>query len=89
MFPKLKQDRLALKINGKYDKLQRLGFRALAMIAGLRAVNAVAAIDDLLERLSKAVYRISVPKAMRLADDANKILREVLDICRTRMDDLN
>lgn len=89
MFPKLKQDRLALKINGKYDKLQRLGLRALAMIAGLRAVDAVPAIDDLLERLSKAVYRISAPKAMRLAEDANKILREVLDICRTRMDDFN
>ncbi len=60
MFPKLKQDRLALKINGKYVKLRRLGFRALAMIAGLRAVDADAAIDDMLERLSKAVDRISV-----------------------------
>lgn len=58
-------------------------------IAGLRAVDADAAIDDMLECLSKAVDRISAPKAMRLADDANKILREVLDICWTRMDDLN
>lgn len=88
MFPKLKQDRLALKINGKDDKLRRADFRALATSAGLRALDAEAAIDDMLARLGKAGDRISAPKAMTLADDANKIVREVLGIRRTQIDEL-
>jgi serine/threonine-protein kinase HipA len=89
VFPKLKHDRLALKINGKDDKLRRADFRALATTAGLRALDADAAIDDMLARLSSAVDRISAPEAITLAVDANKVVREVLDICRTRMGDLN
>jgi serine/threonine-protein kinase HipA len=89
VFPKLKYDRLALKINGKDDNLRRADFRALATTASLRALDADAAMDDMLARLSNAVDKISAPKALTLADDANKVVREVLDICRTRMDDLN
>jgi serine/threonine-protein kinase HipA len=89
VFPKLKHDRLALKINGKDDNLRRADFRALATTASLRALDADAAMDDMLARLSNAVDKMSAPKALTLADDANKVVREVLDICRTRMDDLN
>ena len=89
VFPKLKHDRLALKINGKDDKLRRADFRALATTAGLRVLDADAAIDEMLARLSSAVNRISMPKALTLADDANKGVKELLDICRTRMDDMD
>jgi serine/threonine-protein kinase HipA len=39
VFPRLKQDRMALKLNGKDDQLRRADFRALAATAGLRAAE--------------------------------------------------
>src|SRR6185295_2895518 len=37
VFPKLKHDHLALKLNGKDDNLRRADFQTLATTAGLRA----------------------------------------------------
>ena len=51
VFPKLKHDRLALKLNGKDDNLRRADFQTLAATAGLRAGYSEAAIDELLQRL--------------------------------------
>jgi serine/threonine-protein kinase HipA len=85
VFPKLKHDRLALKLNGKDDKLRRADFRALATTAGLRATDADAAIEDLLQRLRSAVEGIALPKTMEVADDARKMTADVLDICRSRI----
>ena len=84
VFPKLKHDRLALKINGKDDNLRRADFRALATTAGLRATDAEAAIDDLLRRLRRALEAIAVPKAIRLTDAASKMTEQMLDLCKRR-----
>ena len=46
VFPRLEHDRLALKLNGKDDKLRRADFRAFAATAGLKAAEADAAIDQ-------------------------------------------
>lgn len=89
VFPKLKHDRLALKLNGKDDKLRRADFRALATTAGLRASDADAAIDDLLKRLRGAVHRIALPKALEFSDDTRKMIAELLDICWKRMEGLS
>ncbi len=86
VLPKLKHDRLALKLNGKDDKLRRADFRALAATAGLRATDADAAIEDLLQRLRGGVEGIALPKAMEVADDARKMTADVLDICRARIE---
>jgi serine/threonine-protein kinase HipA len=51
VFPNLKHDRMALKLNGKDDNLRRADFRTLAATAGLRAADADAAIDDMLRRM--------------------------------------
>jgi len=51
VFPNLKHDRLALKLNGKDDNLRRADFRVLATTAGLRAADTDVEIDDLLQRL--------------------------------------
>jgi serine/threonine-protein kinase HipA len=85
VFPKLRHDRLALKLNGKDDNLRRADFRALATTAGLRAADADAAMDNVLQRLRGAVDRIVLPKAIEDRDDARKIVEEVLEICRARM----
>jgi serine/threonine-protein kinase HipA len=87
VFPNLRHDRLALKLNGKDDNLHRADFRVLAATAGLRAVDADAAIDDLLRRLRAEVDRVNLPAAMEFTDDARRLVAEMLGICRRRVDE--
>jgi serine/threonine-protein kinase HipA len=88
VFPSLKHDRIALKLNGKDDNLRRADFRALATNAGLGAADAAAAIDDILKRLGAAVGSITLPQAIELNATAQEIVQEVLDLCRKRVDNL-
>jgi serine/threonine-protein kinase HipA len=55
VFPRLARDRMALKLNGKDDRLRRADFKALAATAGLRALDADAAIDELVSALARAL----------------------------------
>lgn len=86
VFPKLKHDRLALKLNGKDDNLRRADFQAMATTAGLRAGDAEAALDGVLERLRGTIDGIAVPKDIELTGDTQKIATEVLDLCRRRIE---
>jgi len=88
VFPNLKHDRMALKLNGKDDNLRRADFRALAATAGLRASNADAAIDDMLRRMGGVIDRITLPKAVEPTPEGGKIVKEMLDICRRRIESL-
>jgi len=85
VFPKLKHDRLALKLNGKDDNLRRADFRALAANAGLRVIDADAAIDGMLSALGQAVDRIGLPESITVGADASKAIEEMLSICRGRI----
>ena len=86
VFPKLKHHRLALKLNGKDDNLRRADFQALATTAGLRAGDAEAAVDEVLQRLRGALGAIAVPQAIELTDETRKMTAEVLDLCGRRVD---
>jgi len=87
VFPRLEKDHLALKLNGKDDKLDRADFRAFASTAGLKAADADAAIDGMLERLAEAVGRISLPDGIEHSSEAShKVAKRVLGICRRRID---
>ena len=88
IFPKLKHDRMALKLNGKDDSLRRSDFRALAANAGLRAADADAGIDDMLSRMGKAIEQIGLPKTIEFSTDARKMIEHMLDICRGRIEAL-
>ncbi|HEX3885361.1 MAG TPA: HipA domain-containing protein [Stellaceae bacterium] len=85
VFPRLKHDRLALKLNGKDDKLRRADFHALAATAGLRASDADDAIDDMLEKLSRAVDRMTLPRKLSYGAETEKLMEELLEICRQRL----
>ena len=85
VFPKLKHDRLALKLNGKDDDLRRADFRALAANAGLKAADADAAIDGMLSALGQTIDDISLPKDIEFSAEARKIVEETLNICRGRI----
>lgn len=52
VFPRLAHDRMALKINGKNDRLRRANFLTFASTAGIRIGDAENAIDDLVRRLA-------------------------------------
>jgi serine/threonine-protein kinase HipA len=85
VFPNLKHDRMALKLNAKDDNLRRADFRTLATTAGLRARDADAVIDDVLKRMDGAIDGISLPAAIELGDDMRKIVEDTLNICRSRI----
>jgi serine/threonine-protein kinase HipA len=82
VFPNLRHDRMALKLNGKDDNLRRADFRALAANAGVRAAYADGAIDDMLTRLGSAIDSIMLPDRIEIASEASKTVHEMLDICR-------
>jgi len=86
VFPRLKRDRLALKVNGKDDRLRRADFRAFAATAGLKAADADAAIDEMLGRLTEAAGQITLPKGLEYGADGEKMAKEVLDISRSRIE---
>ena len=86
VFPGLQHDRLALTLNGKNDKLRRADFRALAATTGLKASVADGAIDHMLEKMVRAVDRIALPKLLEYSATAKKDAKEMLDICRTRIE---
>ena len=86
VFPRLKHDHLALKLNGKDDKLRRADFRAFAATAGLKAGDADAAIDQMLGQMKEAIDRIALPKALDYEAEHEKMALQLFDICRSRIE---
>jgi len=86
VLPSLKHDRMALKLNGKDDNLRRADFRVLATTAGLRAGDADAAMEDMLRRIGGTVDRIGIPRIIGRSKEAEKVINNVLDICRSRVE---
>src|SRR5262249_3465456 len=62
IFPKLENDRMALKLNGKDDRLRRRDFRDVAATIGAKARDADMAIDDLTGRLRLGMEHIKLPE---------------------------
>ncbi|MGK2899897.1 MAG: type II toxin-antitoxin system HipA family toxin [Burkholderiaceae bacterium] len=84
VFPGLEHDRMALKIGGKDERLRRADFVALATLAGLRATDANATIDDVLQRLAVALDAMVLPAALELDAGAQATVVKTLDLCRAR-----
>ena len=86
VFPRLRKDRLALKLNGKDDRLRRADFRAFAGTAGLKAADADAAIDEMSARLADAIGRIALPKGLECGVEGRTMAKELLDISSSRIE---
>jgi serine/threonine-protein kinase HipA len=85
VFPNLAHDRMALKLNGKDERLRRADFVALATLAGLRAGDANEDIDRMLERLGAALDALAMPRiALAIAQTAETAER-TLALCRERL----
>ena len=85
VFPRLEHDRMALKLNGKDDRLKRADFLAVSNIAGLRVSDANTAIDDVLERLRRALAEIALPQLSSYGPGGEAAVSSVLDVCRARI----
>jgi serine/threonine-protein kinase HipA len=85
VFPRLEHDRMALKLNGKDARLKRADFLALSAIAGLRASDTNAAIDDVLERMRAAVAAMTLPKLPGYGSSGEVTVTQTLEICRERI----
>ncbi len=85
VFPGLAHDRMALKLSGKDERLRRADFVALASLAGLRAGDTQAAIDDVQQRLPLALAALVLPRALALSADARATVDRTLELCRSRV----
>ena len=85
VFPRLENDRMALKLNGKDERLKRADFLAVSAIAALRASDTNAAMDDVLERLRIAVAAIALPRLSDYGPSGEAAVSRTLEICRERI----
>jgi serine/threonine-protein kinase HipA len=85
VFPGLGGDRMALKLNGKDDRLTRQDFVALARTIGLTAGDAEGAIVDLTGRVADRAKTLSLPafavesEAARTTQD--KVIAIIVERC--------
>ncbi|HEY5305231.1 MAG TPA: type II toxin-antitoxin system HipA family toxin [Pseudolabrys sp.] len=86
VFPQLKHDHQALKLNGKDDNLRRTDLHKLATTAGLKIADADSAFDEMLENLRTAVSRIGLPKKLEYGADSQRMADELLNLCRGRIE---
>ena len=85
VFPNLKHDRMALKLNGRDDNLRRADFRALATNAGSTIAEADRALDGMLEAMKAAVEQIALPEKIARAISSGSAIAQMLEICRNRI----
>jgi serine/threonine-protein kinase HipA len=85
VFPGLEHDRMALKLGGKDERLRRADFAALATLSGLRAADTHAAIDDVLQRLPRALDALTLPPSLALDSGAQTTIARTLALCRARV----
>jgi len=82
VFPGLRTDHMALKLNGKDDRLRRADFRALAGTAGLKAAAAEAAMDDMIARLGREIDRLALPN---FGPEARSMAEKMFGVVRSRL----
>jgi serine/threonine-protein kinase HipA len=85
VFPTLKRDRMALKLNGKDNRLGEKDFRTLARTIGLRAAQGDAAINEILTLLDNAADAIIVPNLARQFAATSTMIDEMLQLVRDRV----
>ncbi|MCD6026444.1 MAG: HipA-like [Solimicrobium sp.] len=85
VFPRLGHDRMALKINGKDNKLHRADFLKLANTVGIRTKNAESAIEEILSNLTKAINQIRLPDLLKHRAAADAMAANMLEICHSQI----
>ena len=84
VFPGLGNDRMALKLNGKDDRLNAQDFLALARTIGLTAGDAGAAITELAARLAERALTLHLPDFAGHAEAARSAQGKLMAIVSER-----
>jgi serine/threonine-protein kinase HipA len=84
VFPGLAGDRMALKLNGKDDRLTRQDFIALARTIGLRVEDAEAGLDALATRVTDRLLTLHLPAFAGEFDGAKTVRDKVEAIVAAR-----
>lgn len=85
VFPGLEHGRMALKLNGKDDRLRRADFLRMAATAGIPAHAAADAMNELLAGLETGLDQIALPDSPNLNAELNSKAEQMLEICRGRL----
>lgn len=85
IFPGLKHDHMALKLNGKDDRLRAKDFRTFARTVRLTAADADAAIDTMLEEVARAIDQTSLPVLAEYGPNGKQMAEQMLEIVRSRL----
>jgi serine/threonine-protein kinase HipA len=85
VFPELKNDLLALKMNGKANRIKRKDFMILAATMGLKASDVDHLIDQTVATLRIAVDQAELPKGIEYTSAAKAIAVEMLETCKKRL----
>jgi serine/threonine-protein kinase HipA len=76
---------MALKLNGKDDRLRRADFKAFASTAGLKSAESDAAIDEIVTALSGAVERLELPVPLSDSSQGAEMAERMREIVRERI----
>ena len=85
VLPRLKQDHIAIKLNGKDDNLRHADFRKFAATAGINASDADSAIDEMLEQMNGAIDKIVLPLLPDYGPNGKQMAEETFKIARSRL----
>lgn len=88
VFPNLERDRMAMKLNGKDERLRRADFRKLAATIGLKASDTDMAIDELLDSLKNAVQATRLPAIQNYNEKSEVMFSKMMAICLDRIGSL-
>lgn len=88
VFTGLGGDRMALKLNGKDDRLTRQDFLALARSMGLSVKNAEAGIDTLKAQITERLETLQLPAFAGAFDGARAVREKVVAITAARCEAL-
>ena len=84
VFPGLGVDRMALKLNGKDDRLTRQDFLALARTTGLTGGDAETAMNEIADRLAKRVQTLSLPTFAGQSEAATGLRVKMVELIAER-----
>ncbi len=85
VFLGLKRDRLALKLNGKDDRLVRKDFRAFAATSGMRAADADCVIDEIIALIGASLGSVHLPSGIDYRPEVAAITGEMIESIRSRI----
>lgn len=84
VFPGLASDRMALKLNGKDDRLGRHDFLKLARAVGISTGDAEAALTNMATGLANDAQQLGLPALVMASESAQAVHKRVLSIVAER-----